>query len=167
MRPLFALLALVLLLAPAADAQRYTSPPRFGVGFETFVGLSGQDVLPDGPSLGLRGRVALPVNRDVSVAAGLGFGSHLFEGADDARVVLSPQASVIVTLPSRGSARYVLGGLGGVLPLSGGGGATVHLGYGLAIPLTDTSLFAEVNPQIVIGERETVPAIAVRGGVIF
>ena len=35
------------------------------------------------------------------------------------------------------------------------------------IPLTETSLFAEVNPQIVVGEDETVPVLAIRGGVIF
>jgi len=168
MRPLLAALALTVLLAPAVDAQRYSSPPRFGVGFEVQSALLDQDVIPNGPSLGIRGRVALPVNRDVSVSGGMGLGAHLFEGADQARYVLSPQASVIITLPSRGSARYVFGGAGGILPFSGGGGGpTLHIGYGLAIPLSDTSLFVEVNPQIVIGERASAPVLAVRGGVIF
>lgn len=169
MRPLLLAFALVALPASDAAAQRYyESPPRVGVGFDAISALLDQDVIPNGPSLGLRARVALPVNRDVSVAAGLGLGAHLFEGADEARFVLNPQASVIVTLPTRGSARYVFGGAGGLLPLGdGGGGPTLHVGYGVAIPLTETSLFAEVNPQIVVGEDETVPVLAIRGGVIF
>lgn len=168
MRPL--LLALALLAAADAGAQRRyaDAPPRVGVGFEAISAVLDQDVIPNGPSLGLRGRVALPVNRDVSVAAGLGIGAHLFEGSSDTRFVLSPQATVIVTIPSRSSARYVFGGAGGMLPLTdGGGGPTLHVGYGVAIPLTETSLFAEVNPQIVVGEDETVPVLAIRGGVIF
>ena len=162
-------LLLALLLVPAASAQRYGPiEPRIGVGFDVATAVLGQDIIPDGPSLGLRGRVALPVNADVSVAGSLGIGAHLFEGADDARYVLNPQASVIVTLPSRGSARYVLGGFGGFLPLSGGGGGpSLHVGYGWAIPLTETSLFAEINPSLVVGEREAAPVIAVRTGVIF
>ncbi len=162
-------LLLVLLLTPAALAQRDGSiEPRYGVGFDVTTAIYGQDVIPDGPSLGLRGRVALPLNADVSVAGSLGLGAHLFEGADDARYVLNPQVSVIVTLPSRRSARYVLGGFGGFLPLSGGGGGpSLHLGYGWAIPLTETSLYAEIDPSLVIGEREAVPVIALRTGVIF
>lgn len=168
MRLLLALL-LVLLVAPGALAQRYGAvEPRFGVGFDLASAVLDQDVVPDGPSIGLRGRVALPVNADVSVAASLGVGAHLFEGADEARYVLNPQASVIVTLPSRHSARYVLGGFGGFIPLDeGGGGPTLHAGYGWAIPLTETSLFVEINPSLVIGEREAAPVIAARAGVIF
>ncbi len=162
-------LLLVLVLAPSAVAQRYgTVEPRYGIGFDVMSAVFSQDVIPDGPSLGIRGRVALPVNADVSISGSLGVGAHLFEGANDARYVLNPQASVIVTLPSRGAARYVLGGFGGFVPLSGGGGGpSLHLGYGWAIPLTETSLYAEIDPSLVIGEREAVPVLAVRTGVIF
>jgi len=155
-------------LAPAALAQRYDVEPRFGAGFDVATAILDQNVIPNGPSLGIRGRVALPVNADVSVAASLGIGAHLFEGADEARYVMNPQASVIVTLPSRRSARYVLGGFGGFIPLSdGGGGPSIHAGYGWAIPLTETSLFVEINPSLVVGEREAVPVIGLRSGVIF
>ena len=158
-------------LAPPASAQsRGTAPPRIGVGFDAITAFYGQDVVPDGPSLGVRGRVALPVNADVSVAASLGIGAHVFEGSSDARYVINPQTSVIVTLPSAGSAsvRYVLGGFGGFLPLSdGGGGPAIHAGAGLAFPLSQTSVYLEADPSLIIGEDQTVPVLAVRAGVIF
>ena len=165
----FLILALsVVLTAAAADAQRGSVAPRYGAGFDVATAVLGQDVIPDGPSIGIRGRVAIPVNADLSVAGSLGLGAHLFGGSDDTRYVLNPQVSVIVMLPSDGSARYVLGGFGGFLPFSGGGGGpSLHLGYGIAIPLTDTSLYAEVDPSLVIGDTKAVPVLAVRTGVIF
>ena len=165
----FLILALsVVLTAAAADAQRDSVAPRYGAGFDVATAVLGQDVIPDGPSIGIRGRVAIPVNADLSVAGSLGLGAHLFGGSDDTRYVLNPQVSAIVMLPSDGSARYVLGGFGGFLPFSGGGGGpSLHLGYGIAIPLTDTSLYAEVDPSLVIGDTEVVPVLAVRTGVIF
>ena len=160
--------ALTLALALAAAASAQTAPPRIGFGFDVVTALYGQDLVPDGPSLGVRGRVALPVNADVSVAASLGVGAHVFSGSSDARYVLNPQGSVIVTLPRSGSARYVLGGFGAFLPLSdGGGGPTIHLGYGWAFPLSETSFFAEVNPSLIVGEDSVVPVAAARAGIIF
>ncbi len=162
---------LLTLLVPVASAQRSDSvPPRIGVGFETVTPLLSQDVLPTYPSLGLRGRVALPVNADISLAASMGVGAHLFEGRRDTRYVVNPQVEVIVTLPDsrRGSVRYAFGGFGGFLPLTdGGGGPSLHGGYGWAIPLQESSAFAEINPSLVIGEDEVTPVIALRAGVIF
>lgn len=160
---------LAALLAPAAAAQRYyDSPPRVGAGFDLYSAVTSQRAIPDGPGLGVRVRVALPVNADVSVAGSLGIGAHVFEGSSETSYLLNPMASVIVTLPGRGAARYVLGGVGGFLPLSdGGGGPALHAGYGWAIPLSETSLYAEVNPSLVVAEDEAVPVLAVRGGVIF
>ena len=168
MRPL--LLALVLAVSLPASAQSFgATPPRIGAGFEVQSALYGQDVLPNGPSLGVRVRAALPVNADVSVAASLGLGAHLFEGADDSAYVLNPQTSVIVTLPGGGrGVRYVLGGLGGFLPFSGGGGgASIHAGVGTAIPLLESSFYFEVDPSLVIGADASVPVLALRAGVIF
>ena len=170
MRLLLSTLA-VLLCLPAAHAQRSGStPPRIGAGFEAVVPILSDDVLPSYPSLGLRGRVALPVNADVSLAASLGVGAHLFEGRQDTEYVLNPQVEIIVTLPEnrRGAVRYAFGGFGGFLPLDGGGGGpTLQGGYGWAFPLQETSAFAEVNPSLVIGDDEVVPVIAARAGVIF
>ena len=164
------LVALIVVIAGPASAQRYGStPPRIGAGFDVQSALYGQDVLPDGPSLGVRIRAALPVNADVSVAASLGLGAHVFEGADDSAYVLNPQTSVIVTIPGgRRSVRYLLGGLGGFLPFSGGGGgASIHAGIGTAIPLSESSVYFELDPSLVIGSDESVPVIALRTGVIF
>ena len=163
-----ALLALLCLTSAASAQSRGSSPPRIGVGFDTVTALWSQDVVPSWPSLGVRGRVALPVNADISVAASLGIGAHVFGGSDDTSYVLNPQTSLIVTLPSEGRARYVLGGFGGFLPFSdGGGGASIHAGAGLAFPLSEASLFVEANPSLIIGQDAVVPVLAARAGVIF
>lgn len=160
-------LAFALLLASAASAQR-VAPPRYGVGVDVTTAFYSQDVVPSGPSLGLRGRVALPVNADISVAGSIGVGAHIFGGTSDASYVLNPQTSLIVTLPGDSSARYVLGGFGVFLPINGGGGGpSIHLGAGMAIPLSEASLFVEADPSLVFGQDSVVPVLAVRGGVIF
>ncbi len=165
----FALLALF--LTPDATAQRFApSPARYGVGFDVTSAIPGQELIPKGIAVGLRGRAALPINADVSVAAELGIAAHLWDGANSTQYVLNPQTSLIVTLPARegGAIRYVLGGFGGYLPFSGGkGGPSIHLGIGQAIPLNDTSLYAEFDPSLLIGGDETTVVIALRGGVIF
>lgn len=157
-------LTLVLLLATAASAQRSTAP-LYGISFDATTALYSQDVIPSGPSLGVRGRVALPVNADISVAGSVGINAHIFGGTADARYVVNPQTSLIVTLPG---ARYLLGGFGVFLPFSGGGGGpSIHLGAGLAIPLSEASFFVEADPSLVFGQDSVVPILAVRGGVIF
>ncbi|GAB5535737.1 MAG: hypothetical protein Rubg2KO_19860 [Rubricoccaceae bacterium] len=165
------LLSLALLLCTGlstASAQDAT-PPRYGVGFDFAFPVLGDELLPDGLSIGLRGRGALPINADLSVAASLGLGAHLFADNEPTRYVLNPQASLIVMLPSEGaSVRYVLGGFGGFVPLSGGqGGPAIHGGYGMAFPLRQTSLFIEGNPSLIIGEEDTGVVLAARAGVIF
>lgn len=168
MRALLPALLLVFLAAPAGAQSAGNAPPRIGGGLEVSSAILSQDLVPDGAAIGLRGRVALPVNADVSVAASVGVSTHLFDGRNDADTVLNPQVSAIVTLPGGSAARYVLGGLGGFVPFSGGGGGpSLHVGYGVAIPLYESSLFFEINPSLIIGEEETTPVLALRGGVIF
>lgn len=159
---------LLCLIADTAQAQDQ-SPPRYGVGFDFAFPVLGDELLPDGLSIGLRGRGALPINADLSVAASLGVGAHLFADRAPTRYVLNPQASLIVMLPGEGSSvSYVLGGFGGFVPLSGGqGGPAIHGGYGMAFPLRQTSLFIEGNPSLIIGEDETGFVLAARAGVIF
>ncbi len=166
MRTLLLLVAVVALSLPVA-AQRYSVDPRFGFGFDAVVVPPGQDMLPEGLGLGIRGRVAVPVNRDLSVAGGVGVAGFVFQGQDDASYVFTPQLSVILTLPRRDSARYLLGGFGGVIPSEGSGGPSLHLGVGWAFPLHDTSLYVEVDPALVVGSRETTVVIPLRVGVIF
>ena len=164
---LLALLA-ALLAAPLAVAAQGAAPPRFGAGFDVTGAFPGQNLVPEGVAVGVRVRAALPVNADLSVAADLGLLANLFEGSSDARYVLNPQTSVIVTLPGRDAVRYVIGGIGGFLPLDGaGGGPTLHLGLGTAIPLRDTSLYLEFDPSLLVGQDETTVVLAGRVGVIF
>lgn len=170
MSRLLTLTLLALLIAPAASAQNDAVSPRFGVGFDAIVVPPGQGLLPSGVALGVRGRAALPVNADLSVAASLGIAANPFSGGDDATTVATPQGSLIVTLPgSSGSdARYLLGGFGGYVPLSGGrGGASIHAGIGWARALNETSLYVELNPALVIGSEATTIAVPARVGVIF
>ncbi len=166
--PRLAAVLLVVILAASTRAQAQVSPPRIGVGFDAVGAFPGQSLLPAGIALGIRGRAALPVNADLSVAADLGLLANLFNGSSGARYLLNPQTSVIVTLPGGRNLRYVLGGIGGFIPLDGGGGGpTLHLGVGTAIPLRDTSLYAELDPSLLVGTNATTVAIAARVGVIF
>ncbi|HEX9951558.1 MAG TPA: hypothetical protein VGB53_07305 [Rubricoccaceae bacterium] len=163
-----ALFAALLSVAGIQSARAQAAPPRFGVGFDVLGALPDQNLVPEGIAVGLRGRVALPVNADLSVAVDLGLLANVIGGTADARYTLNPQTSVIVTLPGRGNLRYLLGGFGGFIPLEGGGGGpTLHAGVGTAIPLRDTSLYAEFDPSLVLGQDETTLAVAARVGVIF
>jgi len=165
---LFCFLVLLVAGISSVSAQEAT-PPRYGVAFDFAYPLLGDALLPDGLSIGLRGRGALPINADLSVAASLGVGAHLFADSEPTRYVLNPQASLIVMLPGESAnVRYVLGGFGGFVPLSGGqGGPAIHGGYGMAFPLRQTSLFIEGNPSLIIGEGDTGIVLAARAGVIF
>lgn len=168
-------LALVLLAAlgrPDAAAQPYT--PRVGAGFETLVTLPGQDVMPEGLGIGARTRVSIPVNRDLSVAGSVGLAGFVLGGQDDASYVVNPQLSAILTIPGRGSVRYLVGGFGGFLPFGGTdgfadpeGGPELHLGLGWAFPLSETSMFVEIVPALLVGEAETTVVLPARIGVIF
>lgn len=177
MRPsLFAVVAAVVLLAltPGAEAQRHLQP-RFGVGFEALLTPPGQEIVPEGLGLGIRARVALPVNADLSIALDTGLAGFVLGGQDDASYVANPQLSIILTLPRRGrSARYLLGGFGGFIPLGDrdafgapDGGPALHLGAGWAFPLSETSLYVELDPSLVIGESEATVVVPARIGVIF
>lgn len=180
MRRLLLVLLVVALAAPAFAQRRPTSrtssraalaPPRIGVGFDMWSALPGQDLIPEGVAVGLRTRVALPINADLSAAASVGLGAHLWQGSANARWVANPQTSLIVTLPARGrrSHTYILGGFGAYLPLDnrGGGAPTLHAGIGTAIPLNDTSFYVELNPSLLIGRQETSGVLAARAGIIF
>jgi hypothetical protein len=141
--------------------------PRFGLGFEALFVPPGQGEVQSGLGLGIRGRASLPVNADLSFAADFGFAGFLFSGRDDASYAVNPQASAILTIPRLGRTRYLMAGMGGYFPSTGGGGPTIHGGVGWVTPLTETSLFVEVNPALVIGRTRTSVVIPVRVGVIF
>jgi hypothetical protein len=169
--PALGAFALALLAGPLAAAQPYT--PRIGVGFEALVTPPG-DILPEGLGVGVRARVSMPANRDLSVAGSAGLAGFVLGGRDDAQYVFNPQLSVILSFSRRESVRYLLGGVGGYLPFGDGdgfdepeGGPALHLGLGWAFPLNETSLFVEVNPALVVGAEKATVVLPARVGVIF
>lgn len=160
---LAALVALALLAVPAS-AQN--APPRIGAGIDVVaVPLRAGERGP-GLELGLRGRVALPINSDLSAAASVGLSTPL---GGQTVLTATPQLSFIVTLPRSGrSVRYLLGGVGGYIPFKGGGsGPTIHAGIGWAQPLSETSLYFEIDPALVVGSDEITVIVPARVGVIF
>ncbi|HYE96237.1 MAG TPA: hypothetical protein VD962_08510 [Rubricoccaceae bacterium] len=165
---LLPLFALAFALVVPARAQRVD--PRFGVGLDFTLAPPGQDIVPEGLGVGFRARVAVPVNADLSFAGDVGAIGFVLRGQDDAAYALNPQLSAILTLPRARWARYLLGGFGGIVPLSDedvNGAPTIHAGIGWALPLRDTSLYFEVDPSLVIGETETTVLLPFRTGVIF
>ncbi|CAN5597233.1 hypothetical protein BH23BAC4_BH23BAC4_11190 [soil metagenome] len=171
--PVFLLAALLTALTiPTADAQRAPIDPRFGVGFDLIGGFPGQNLVPSGLGVGVRGRVSIPFNADVSFAADAGLAGFVLGGRESATYLFNPQVSAIITLPrGRTAARYLLGGVGGYLPLgtsgAASGGPALHAGLGWAFPLQETSVYVEVNPALVIGGSESTVVLPVRAGIIF
>lgn len=158
------LFILVLLMgAETALAQRQT---RVGLGFNALL------TTDEGLGLGVRVRAAAPVSADLSLAIDLGFVGFIFRGRDEASYVFDPQLSAIVTFPPSGrQAFYVLGGFGAYVPLSdryrGESGPSVHFGFGWVQLLRETQIFYELNPTLVVGERNVDVVLPVRVGVIF
>ncbi len=165
---LFVLAALLVAgwaLRPAHPATAQPLEPRFGVGFNGMLSTA------DGFGLGFRGRVSAPVNSDLSFALDLGLTGFVLRGRDDATYVFDPQLSAIVTLPSRGRrAPYLLGGLGAYVSFKDGnndGGPTLHGGIGWVQTLNETTIFYEIDPALIVGERAVDIVLPLRIGIIF
>lgn len=157
---LFAVLCLEALFPPTATAQDLN--PRYGIGFSVLASTT------DGVGLGLRGRAAFPINSNLSLAGDLGVTGYIFEGRDEAEYAFDPQLSFIVTLPGSDRAPYVLVGGGAYLTTSSSeGGPFFHFGVGRAMLLGETSIFYEIDPAVVIEQKEVQFNIPVRFGIIF
>lgn len=161
-------------LAPSASAQTAPVAPRFGAAFNGLV------VIPDGVGIGIRGRAAVPVNSDLSMALDLGVNAMgvLFGGRDNADWVVDPTVSVVINLPNAqvGGQRfsYLIAGVGGYFPTGDNadgdrlkGGPTIHAGLGWVTPLNETSVFYEVDPTLIIANSRTSVMIPIRVGLIF
>lgn len=140
--------------------------PRFGIGFTALLSTS------DALGLGLRGRIAAPVNSDFSIAGDLGLTGFVLGGRDDASWVFDPQVSAIVTLAEKPKRTpYVLGGIGAYIPFDENerdeGGPTLHGGIGWVQSLTETTIFYELNPALVIGKSSIDLVLPFRFGLIF
>jgi len=157
---LFALLVAEAVFPPIATAQ--TMDPRVGIGFSVLASTS------DGVGLGVRGRVAVPLNSNLSIAGDFGVTGYVFEGRNEAEYAVDPQLSFIVTLPGFDRAPYVIAGAGAYVSTSETeGGPFFHFGVGRAHLIGDTSIFYEIDPAIVIESSEVELNIPVRLGVIF
>ena len=148
-----------------ASAQAQDLNPRFGLGLNSLISSQGL-------GLGLRGRVSAPLNFDLSLALDLGITGFFLRGRDDASYVFDPQASAIINVPLASNRfNYLLVGLGGYVAFESGGdtsgGPTVHFGIGKARVLNETTLFYEVVPALIIGERRLGLAVPLRIGIIF
>lgn len=162
------LLLFSLLFAAGAQAQDEVEDlnPRFGLS------LNGLLSTEDGFGLGIRGRASSPVNADFSAAVDLGVTGFILGGREDATYIFDPQVSGIINLPaSENRLPYILAGIGAHLPISNVdasvSGPTLHGGIGWVHALTDTSLFYEVNPALVIGENSIDLLVPFRIGLIF
>lgn len=159
------------LFALAAPARAQELRPRFGVGFNAMVSTAD---LSNFLGLGLRGRVAAPINQDLSIGLDLGFTGFLLGGRNDASYIFDPQVSAIITLPGDiGRAPYILAGIGAYVPLSdeeegeSSGGPTIHGGIGWVQTLSETTFYYEVDPALIIGADLVHVALPVRLGLIF
>jgi hypothetical protein len=147
--------------------QEQDLSPRFGLGFNTTISTA------DGIGIGMRVRGSAPVNRDLSFAIDLGMTGFIFEGRDEATYLVDPQISAIVSLPDPRSDRltYFMAGPGAYLPFGEGSdrdaAPTLHFGVGRVHLLTETSLYYEVNPGLIIGKEQVGLLIPIRAGVIF
>lgn len=161
-------------VAAPAVAQSAAITPRFGAAFNALA------VIPDGFGLGVRGRAAVPVNSDLSLALDVGVNAMgvLFGGRNSADWVVDPALSVVINLPNGQVAgrrfSYLLAGVGGYFPTgtdangnSLKGGPTIHGGIGWVTPLNETSVFYEVDPALIIASDKTHIMLPVRIGLIF
>jgi hypothetical protein len=157
------LAGLLAMRAPEASAQLDNA--RFGLGFNTLLSAD------NGFGMGFRGRLSTPINADLSFALDAGMTGFVLGGRDDATWVLDPQASLIVTLPGVEKAPYLMMGIGGYLDPSDSDdtltGPTLHFGVGWVKPLSESVLFYEIDPALIIGDTKVSAAIPFRIGVIF
>jgi hypothetical protein len=125
----------------------------------------------DGMGIGLRGRISTPVSADLSFAADLGFASHFLDGRDESVFSFDPQISAIITMPGESSALYFMAGTGGYLSTGGTNGnhngPSLHIGIGGVKPLSDSALFYEINPAVIIKKSSLSLSVPIRVGIIL
>lgn len=157
---LFALILVEAVFPPTATAQSMS--PRFGVGLSLAASTT------DDVGIGIRGRGAIPLNANLSLAGDFGVTGFIFKGRDDAEYAIDPQASFIVTLPGRNRAPYFMAGVGAYLTTSGSeGGPFLHFGIGRAQLIGEASIFYEIDPALVIESDDVQLIFPLRFGIIF
>ena len=173
-RLLTCLIALVLLAVPTAEAQVEGTEParpamRFGFGFTAT--MTTDFANPVGP--GLHARLAIPVNQDLSFAAGGSIAGFVLGGREEAVYYAAPQVLAIVTLNATlPRSPYVLFGLGGHLPFYGPennsqSGPVLTGGIGWALVLQQSSVYFEVLPGLVVARKAAKLTLPINIGVIL
>ncbi len=157
---------LLLLAAVAVAPVHAQTDPRYGASFQLLGSTADDNV-----GTGLRFRVSVPINRDVSFAVGSSLTGFIFEGQDEADFAIDPQASLIVNVPQGGEeGLYFFGGVGAYVPLGDSpaeSGPVFHFGGGKVWLLQESSLFLEFNPGFIIADESTELLVPIRIGVIF
>ena len=165
LRSTLPILILIASLALPDRAEAQLDRTRYGLGFNTLLSTD------SGLGFGFLGRASAPVNNDLSFAGDIGFTGFILKGREDATYLFEPQFSVIITLPGRAVAPYILGGIGAQVALSNRSntesGPTLHIGIGWVRPLEESTLFYEINPALVIGRDDVNLALPFRLGIIF
>ncbi len=168
-RSYFFLLAALFLWNPEIKAQALST--QLGISTELMVNPFSEEITEGKFGVGLRGRVGFGLNEDLALGMGLGVSSFIFDGSNNAEFIFNPQLSLIIALPGYDRFPYVLGGIGGVLrtggELSSRSFFAFHLGYGIAIPLSESTFFIESNPSFAIQSEKVSLLFPFRVGVIF
>jgi hypothetical protein len=159
-------MATLLALCPAVAQGQVRERPPLGVAFNALLSST------EGLGIGLRIRASSPINSDLSLAFGGGISGFILQGRDDASYVFDPQVSMIITIPrARNAGTYMLGGFGAYLPFGNGSngeaGPLIHFGVGWVQQLSETTVFYEVDPGLVVGSTSVSISLPVRVGVIF
>jgi hypothetical protein len=150
---------------PGNTAYAQLANARLGIGLNTMLSSD------DGLGIGFRGRMAAPINSDLSFAFDAGLTGFVFDGRRNATWIIDPQVSLIVTLEGQERAPYLLTGVGGYIPVGEDtgteGGPAIHAGVGWIKLLRESTLFYEVIPALVVGENSVSVSIPFRIGIIF
>ncbi len=167
LRPSTLLLLSCLIWGSAAPepAHAQLANARLGIGLNTMLSSD------DGLGIGFRGRMAAPINSDLSFAFDAGLTGFVFDGRRNATWIIDPQVSLIVTLEGQQRAPYLLTGVGGYIPVGEDngteGGPAIHAGVGWVKLLRESTLFYEIIPALVVGENSVSVSIPFRIGIIF
>ena len=160
------LLACGLVFGLASPVQAQDRQSRFGLGIQLLGSTAGNNLGP-----GLHVRASTPLNPDISLALGSGLAGFIFRGRDDAAFALDPKVSAIVTVStSSAQSTYALGGIGAYVPfgdIDTDSGPTFSLGVGRAWLLSESSVFFEFSPGLLVGEETTTLVVPLRLGIIL
>jgi len=166
---LLSLLLAALFVPSEVKAQALST--RVGLSTELIMNPFIDELTDRTAGIGIRGRVGFGFNDDLSLGVGLGVVSFIFDGTSNAEHIINPQLSLIVSLPGTRRFPYIFGGVGSIFRTGGDLSSrtflNLHVGYGLAFPLSESTFFFEIDPQLIVMSESSNLLIPLRVGVIF